>query len=75
VGGLSKLLRDRLYRVYKRRFTVRIREGEMRPADGLSNVIRLPFKLKRSNRDYSQIDVLLPSMVPSHLSSMRSISI
>jgi len=46
VRGLSKLLRDRPYGVYKRRFIVRVGEGEMRPADKLFNVIRLPFRLR-----------------------------
>ena len=68
VGGLLKLLRDRPYGVYKRRFIVRVGEGEMRPADRLSNGIRLPFKPKRPSRNHSQRDVSLPSMVFSHLS-------
>ena len=66
--GLSELLRDKPYGVYKRRFVVRIGEGETRPVDMLFSVIKLPFRLKRPSRNHSQTDVSLPLMVSSHLS-------
>ena len=60
------MLRDKLYRVYKRRFVIGIRKGKIRLVDRLFNAIKLPSRLKRPSRDYLQKDVLLLLIVSSY---------
>ena len=50
--GLLILLKDKPYRVYKKRIIVGIRKNKIKLVSKLFSVIKLPFKLKRPSRNY-----------------------
>jgi hypothetical protein len=68
-------MKDKLYRVYRTIFVVRIGRSETRLVDKLFSGIELSPKPRKQSRGCLQEGVLSPSIVYFHLSWKRSINI